>query len=87
MKFTVYIDEVHDLFYFKGGFGCNYHMSHPKLDAEKITSRLVTCGDQVRPVYTMVKYVACKKSMVTDILNMNDGLTISNAAISYWINQ
>ena len=25
--------------------------------------------------------------MVTDILNINYGLTISNAAISYWINQ
>lgn len=35
----------------------------------------------------MVKDFSCKQSMVTDILNMNYGLTISNSAISYWINQ
>ena len=46
-KFKVYIDVVHDLFYFKGGIGCNYHKSHPKLNAGEITSRLKTCSDKV----------------------------------------
>lgn len=32
-NYTVYIDDVHDLFYFKGGIGCNYHWSHPKLNS------------------------------------------------------
>ena len=57
-NFTVYIDDAHDLFYFKGGIGCNYHRSHPKLNSGEITSRLKTCGDKVRSVYSMVKDIA-----------------------------
>ena len=46
-KSTVYIDDVHDLFYFKGGIGCNYHWSHPKFNSGERTSRLKTCGHKV----------------------------------------
>ena len=66
-------DYAQNLSYFKGSIGCNYHMSHPKLNSGEITSHLKTCGDKVRSVYSMVKYVACKQSMVTDILNMHYG--------------
>lgn len=56
LQFTVYVYEVNDLFYYKGAIGCNFHIFHPKLYPDEITTSLDKVGDKVRFVITIVNF-------------------------------